>query len=124
MIGLLADTDDLDMLKEAFKEMDKDNNGVLTHDEIKAAWDQFSQHFTDEECENIIKQCDLDGDGNLDYQEFLSAAIDHKKVLTRQNIEKAFKIFDQNGDGYIDADEFKFILPTHNLSHEEGSQKN
>jgi calcium-dependent protein kinase len=53
-------------IKDAFKVFDKDGDGVIDAEEIKAAF-----NIDDNEAlMNIIKECDHDGDGKVDFEEF------------------------------------------------------
>ena len=56
-------------LKEAFSVFDKDNNGVITKDEIMSVL-----KLTDgenDEIDNIIRNADKNGDGVIDKDEFI-----------------------------------------------------
>ena len=58
-------------LEEAFKEMDKDNSGKLSVDEIKAQYAKLGMQISDDALEKTISKADADGDGKISYAEFL-----------------------------------------------------
>lgn len=82
LIGLKTDKNDLSQLKKAFLQMDTDNDGNLTLDEILEAEKQVSGLKLGNKWKEVLYQCDLDGNGKIDFQEFLTAAINHQKILT------------------------------------------
>ena len=77
LIGLKTDKNDLSQLKKAFLQMDTDNDGNLTLDEILEAEKQVSGLKLGNKWKEVLYQCDLDGNGKIDFQEFLTAAINH-----------------------------------------------
>ena len=112
LCGLKADKDELKKMKVAFMQMDTNQDGTLSMEEIKEAESKLKGLKIGNKWQDVLKQCDLDGDGKIDFHEFFTAAIDHKKVLTKQNLSYAFQTFDTNGDGSIDIEEFKVALPS------------
>ena len=115
ILGFRANKQDLDRLKIAFKMLDKNRDGVISLEEIRAAQDHLKGYgvgFNIEDWKKVFKEVDLDGDGQIDFNEFFTAAVDHKKVLTDQDFEFVFKTFDVNGDGKIDIAEFRNLLPS------------
>lgn len=84
-----ADTED--DLVDAFKVFDKDNDGFITHDELRQVMKQLGKFFfeirvkkkicthllfftgqklSEEEVNEMIKEADGDNDGKIDYKEF------------------------------------------------------
>ncbi|KAI9335473.1 calmodulin 2-like protein [Obelidium mucronatum] len=57
-------------MKEAFKIFDKNGDGFITNDELKATLAAQGDNLSDEEVSEIIKEMDVDGDGKLNYEEF------------------------------------------------------
>ena len=54
-------------LLAAFSVFDKDNNGFITHAELKEAMHSSGYMLTDEEVLCMINQADLDGDGQINF---------------------------------------------------------
>lgn len=59
-------------LWEAFCEMDEDDDGVLTAEELKNAMSKHGVNMT-ESAKELIQQADTDGDGTVDWEEFMKA---------------------------------------------------
>ena len=59
-------------MKEAFNVFDRNGDGFITVDELKAVLSSLGlkQGKTLEECRKMIMQVDVDGDGRVDYKEF------------------------------------------------------
>ena len=57
---------------KSFQLLDKNGDGKISKDEIKAVIKQCGGTFFDEEVEKVIQNVDKDGDGYLNYNEFLN----------------------------------------------------
>lgn len=58
-------------LKEAFKVLDKDQNGYISPDGLRHVMINLGEKLSDEEVELMIKEADLDGDGHVNYDDFV-----------------------------------------------------
>ena len=63
-----------EVIPEAFKEFDKNNDGVIDAAELKLVLKGLGQEVTDETVEEMIREVDVNGDGNIDYKEFIRVA--------------------------------------------------
>merc|ERR1719369_1948146 len=99
----------LQCVKDAFKEIDKDNDGLLTKKEMMQA-----HKFDSEEVDAIFELGDINGDGQIDMGEFISlifpSAVDvalqvSSTFKTIDDVKAAFKLLDKDGDGQIDRKE-------------------
>ena len=78
-------------LKTLFTICDKDGNGILTEDELSAAFQSIGFTWLKEkQVKGILKRADADDNGAIDYEEFINEA---PKTL-RTNLVKLAK---QNG---------------------------
>lgn len=64
---------------------DKNNDGVLSIDEIRQALDHMEGGQT-KELEQILTSIDTDGSGTINYTEFLAATIDKSIYLKEEKL--------------------------------------
>ncbi|XP_077868946.1 neo-calmodulin-like [Saccoglossus kowalevskii] len=58
-------------LRTSFRELDTENDGYTTLDELKMALIKYKGSCTDEEVYKIMRQADEDGDGRISFDEFV-----------------------------------------------------
>ena len=59
-------------LEVLFNLFDRDKNGLISPDELKAVMEQVSGHgFSDEKVQSIISSADINQDGLIDIREFV-----------------------------------------------------
>lgn len=112
---------DRDELMATFKALDKDGNGILTREELKAGYAKVFGHSqdVDGEVNRIFKQIDTNNSGEIDFSEFLVAAAAEYKEMSKKRIEQTFRLFDLDGNGYIDRKELLQVLGAIEMSDEE-----
>ena len=57
--------------REIFSGMDKNGDGFITRQELKAAMVNMGERLTEEEIEQMMEEADTDGDGKIKYPEFV-----------------------------------------------------
>lgn len=72
-IAVQASPDDIKELKDIFKALDKNSDGTITFEELKAG---LGHKENAETLIELLKGADLDNSGSIDYTEFLAATID------------------------------------------------
>ena len=63
-----------DVIPEAFKEFDRNNDGFIDASELKLVMMSLGEELTDEGADQLIRQVDLDGDGSISFVEFAKIA--------------------------------------------------
>lgn len=97
--------------KHAFKSLDTNNDGKITHDELLAFFTKsLGKDKALKEVKHIMKEVDCDLNQYIDYSEFLKASIDRNKLISKQNLDSVFSVFDSDHNGAISADELKEML--------------
>jgi calmodulin len=67
---------DPETLEQVFAEIDRNGNGTLEPDELKALMARADLDVSGQELDEMIKMADVDGDGLIDLQEFKQLFLD------------------------------------------------
>ena len=112
LANLMTKTEDLGELREMFQKWDINNDGNLSHEEIKTNMAEITQLFSLNEPDilDLLHAADTNKDGNISYDEFLTAAFDKHKLVSEENLEKVFGILDIDGDGSISQQELESVF--------------
>lgn len=97
-------------LLKIFKEMDTDDNGVLTLAELSAAFQKKGVLSAPEHAQVLLGCVDLNANGVVDYEEFLAATVHQLRLDKDELLFKAFKKFDTDNSGFITRDELQKVL--------------
>lgn len=98
-------------MEEIFAAMDKNNDGMLSKEEIKEGYEEhMGIPIDDEEIDQMFNAIDTDGSGAIDYSEFLMATMNQQQLLSKEKLKQAFKMFDKDGSGTISREEIKEAL--------------
>ncbi|CAD6344061.1 unnamed protein product [Miscanthus lutarioriparius] len=62
--------EEVEDIKEMFKVMDTDNDGIVSYEELKSGIAKFGSHLAESEVQMLIEAVDTNGRGALDYGEF------------------------------------------------------
>jgi calcium-dependent protein kinase len=108
----LADTQ-LREVREQFQSIDKDHDGSISVDELRAYFDLTGappEVDMDSYVASIFDAVDIDGDGKLDYSEFCAAAMREGTYRREEALRTAFRVFDRDGNGEISRNELASSL--------------
>ncbi|GAY66283.1 hypothetical protein CUMW_247520, partial [Citrus unshiu] len=108
-------TEEIQKLKEKFTEMDTDNNGTLSYDELKAGLAKLGSMLTESDIKQYMQAADIDGNGTIDYIEFITATMQRHKLERFEHLYKAFQYFDKDNSGYITVDELETAFKEYNM---------
>lgn len=107
-IRIIAETlseEEIANLKEIFTEMDSDNDGAISFEELKAGLLRVGTSLKDAELFDLMDAADVDHDGMIDCGEFLAATLSLNHIELEENLMAAFQYLDKSGSGYITTDE-------------------
>ncbi|KAJ4725095.1 putative Calcium-dependent protein kinase [Melia azedarach] len=93
-----------------FMNMDTDNNGAITYDELKVGLAQLGSKLTETEVRQVMEAADLDGNGTIDYIEFVTATMHKHKLERYEHLYKAFQYLDKDSNGFITVDELETAM--------------
>lgn len=107
----LIESKDVAELREVFRKIDKNGDGILTRQELL---EEYSKHKGPEEAQaevdKIMSEVDTDNNGTIDYTEFLKASMNSKTLLSSEHLRIAFNMFDKDHNGTISASEMRKVL--------------
>ena len=101
--------DEISALKESFKALDKNGDGMLSLEEMKEAVNK-SEGLPIFNVDEIFTTLDTDKSGKIDYTEFIAASLEKNIFLNEGKLKEAFKLFDTDGSGKISRSEITMIL--------------
>ena len=111
MVNHLLSKEEKQDLTEMFQKFDKNNDGVLSKEEIMEGFKNIlGEVEAQAEVDRIMKDIDIDNDGQIDYNEFIMAAVNRQQVFNKDKLEATFKMFDEDGNGFISNDEIKSLF--------------
>ncbi|PRQ45614.1 putative EF-hand domain pair protein [Rosa chinensis] len=93
-------------LKKIFDKFDKNGDGRICCDELRAIFLELGSETTSEEVKTIMAEFDKDGDGRIDLDEFA-------EVLnggSTKDLRDAFDLYDLDKNGRISAKELHEVL--------------
>lgn len=101
----------LEDLKEAFRTIDKDNNGYINLKELGSAMRVFGFELNDSELQELMKEYDKDDNNCLDLTEFVDLMI-KKKEEQKEDLDNfdTFQMLDINEDGYLSKEYLKLLF--------------
>ncbi|RZC84452.1 hypothetical protein C5167_047238 [Papaver somniferum] len=103
-------TEEVEDIRETFKQMDGDNDGFVSVVELKAGLQNFSSQLVDSEVQMLTETIETNGKGTLDYDEFLAVSLHLRRMANDEHLHKAFSYFDKDRNGYIELEELKEAL--------------
>ncbi|KAL5740391.1 hypothetical protein ACOSP7_029272 [Xanthoceras sorbifolium] len=110
VIADFLSTEEVEDIKEMFKKMDSDNDGIVSIEELKAGLQNFGSQLAESEVQTFIEAVDTNGKGTMDYGEFLAVSLHLRRMANDEHLHKAFSYFDKDGNGCIEPDELRDAL--------------
>ena len=105
----LSTNTDLQVLREAFVQLDDNSDGKISKPELLEAY-KLLNLGGELEVTEIMKRCDIDQDGFIDHSEFITAATDWEKELSKKNLIATFKELDVNKSGTLTSEDFAVLI--------------
>ncbi|KAL2322367.1 hypothetical protein Fmac_026746 [Flemingia macrophylla] len=102
-------------LKEMFREMDTDNSGTITIEELKQGLAKQGTKLTEQEVKQLMEAADADGNGTIDYDEFITATMQMNRLNREEHLYTAFQYFDKDNSGFITTEELEQALRDYNM---------
>ncbi|KAH7656787.1 Non-specific serine/threonine protein kinase protein [Dioscorea alata] len=102
--------EEVEDIKEMFKKIDTDNDGIVSCEELKAGLTKYGTQLAESEVQMLIEAVDTHGKGVLDYGEFVAVSLHLQRMANDEHLRRAFSYFDKDGNGYIEAEELHQAL--------------
>ncbi|KAG0477496.1 hypothetical protein HPP92_014337 [Vanilla planifolia] len=93
-----------------FKNMDSDNSGTITAEELRQGLLQQGTKLSEAEVKQLLEAADADGNGTIDYDEFITATMHLNRMDREEHLFTAFQYFDKDNSGYITKEELEQAL--------------
>ncbi|KAK6936926.1 Protein kinase domain [Dillenia turbinata] len=106
-------------LKEMFKNMDTDNSGTITLEELKQGLSQQGTKLSETEVKQLMEAADADGNGTIDYDEFITATMHMNRMDREEHLYTAFQYFDKDNSGYITTEELEQALREYGMNDDK-----
>ena len=102
---------EFEQVRNEFVDIDKDADGRVTREELKAYFIEQNEIRTDTQIDYMMKIMDLDNNGTIEFPEFLEMVsfFKYKKQPYEAQIKHMFKALDKNQDGFLCVDEIKHL---------------
>ncbi|KAD3067043.1 hypothetical protein R6Q59_018830 [Mikania micrantha] len=111
-------TEEIQGLKSMFTNMDTDNSGTITYEELKTGLARLGSKLTEAEVKQLMEAADVDGNGSIDYIEFITATMHRHKLEREEHMYKAFQHFDTDNSGFITRDELEAAMMNYGMGDE------
>ncbi|EEF29820.1 calcium-dependent protein kinase 33 [Ricinus communis] len=108
-------SDEIQGLKSMFANIDTDNSGTITYDELKAGLARLGSKLTETEVKQLMDAADVDGNGTIDYLEFITATMHRHRLEREEHLYKAFQYFDKDNSGFITRDELETAMKDYEM---------
>ncbi|CAL0317475.1 unnamed protein product [Lupinus luteus] len=102
-------------LKSMFTNMDTDNSGTITYEELRAGLQRLGSKLTETEVQQLMEAADVDGNGTIDYIEFITATMHRHRLEKDEHLHKAFQYFDKDNSGFITRDELETAMKEYGM---------
>ncbi|MBA0728157.1 hypothetical protein Golax_001081 [Gossypium laxum] len=106
-------------LKQMFANIDTDNSGTITYDELKTGLARLGSKLTETEVQQLMEAADVDGNGTIDYIEFITATMHRHRLERDEDLYKAFQHFDKDNSGHITRDELEAAMKEYGMGDDD-----
>ena len=102
-------------LRQEFINLDKDDDGVLTFDELKEGAGKLGLPINLEHLQKVFEIMDTNHNGKIDYNEFLAGCMHEHTYMNKARLRRAFQFFDRDNSGTISKTELRQCLGDNDL---------
>lgn len=110
IIAYQMDETQIRSLRDTFRALDQNGDGILTVQEMKEGLEQAGVTELSPNLQHMMEVADSNSSGSIDYTEFLAASLDRRNFVQEEACWAAFRVFDKNNDGKISEQELQHVL--------------
>ena len=110
MVKMISDSKDIQVMRDAFIAIDKNQTGYITASDLQQALQLAKLTHDSAETSRIIKEVDYQGKNRINYTEFLAATVSIQKFLTNERMITVFKQFDRDDRGMLTPNSISMAL--------------
>ena len=120
-LAKISSENDIIKIKQFFNQLDVDNSGTITVDEVEKAFKQIDVGITEEELKQIWEGLDFHKDGQVNYSEFLAAMVSSYNFQKEEKLWSVFNLFKEGNKNknYITYDSLYNAAKALNLNINE-----
>ena len=124
-LAKISSEQDIIKLKHFFHELDVDNNGTLTIEEIEKGFKELNISITEEELKSIWEGLDFHKNGQIKYSEFLAAMVSSYEFQKEEKLWSVFNLFKEENKKkkYITYESMYNAAKSLNLKFNENEMK-
>ncbi|CAN0915636.1 Calcium-dependent protein kinase 9 [Linum grandiflorum] len=111
--------DEIQGLKAMFANIDTDNSGTITNEELRSGLARLGSKLSEAEVKQLMDAADVDGNGTIDYIEFITATMHRHRLERDEHLFKAFQYFDKDSSGFITKDELEMAMKEHGIADDK-----
>ncbi|CAN1789781.1 Calcium-dependent protein kinase 9 [Linum perenne] len=111
--------DEIQGLKAMFANIDTDNSGTITYEELNSGLARLGSKLSETEVKQLMEAADVDGNGTIDYIEFITATMHRHRLERDEHLFKAFQYFDKDSSGFITKDELEMAIKDHGIADDQ-----
>lgn len=106
----ISTEEQMHLMTEQFKTIDRDNSGMIRAVELKKYIQAQHLGVSDKELKEMMEELNYTGDGKINYSEFLAATIEIKTFFNDAKLRTVFSMFDTDGEGRISESDMHFAF--------------
>lgn len=112
----MSEEEEITGLKAMFANIDTDNSGTITYEELKTGLARLGSKLSETEVKQLMEAADVDGSGSIDYIEFITATMHRHRLERDEHLFQAFQYFDKDKSGFITIDELEHAMKEHGVA--------